>query len=68
VNGNAVRAVSVIPSAAKPTPVSSQSDDIVAPSHDFLKWLSDSLKGVNSTVNGTLVNSAMVRILTGIVS
>jgi hypothetical protein len=23
-----------------------------APSHDFLKWISDSLKGLNSSVNG----------------
>ena len=51
VNGNTVRTVSVSP-ATKPTPIVSQPDDPVPPSHDFLKWLSDSLKGLNSTVNG----------------
>ena len=30
-----------------------KADDITeTPSHDFLKWLSDSLKGLNSSVNG----------------
>jgi PERQ amino acid-rich with GYF domain-containing protein len=51
-NGNAVRTVSATPSATKPAPASLQSDEPVPPSHEFLKWLNDSLKGLNSTVNG----------------
>lgn len=50
VNGNTVRTVLMTPSA-KPPPVSSQPDDLVSPSHDFLKWLNDSLKGLNNAVN-----------------
>jgi hypothetical protein len=38
--------------------VSSLPDDPVPPSHDFLKWLSDSLKGLNSTVNGMFGQSS----------
>ena len=51
-NGNVVRPVSSTPGAAKPTAVLSQTDDPVPPSHDFLKWLNDSLKGLNNSVNG----------------
>lgn len=40
-------------SALKTRPVATKSEDVSdVPSHDFLKWLSDSLKGLNSSVNG----------------
>ncbi|KAG9223155.1 hypothetical protein CCMSSC00406_0000156 [Pleurotus cornucopiae] len=40
------------PSAASVAKAASKIDDYpVNPSHDFLKWLSDSLKGLSSTVN-----------------
>lgn len=26
-----------------------------APSHDFLRWLTESLKGLNNSVNGSLI-------------
>src|SRR5882672_2645922 len=40
--------------ALKPAPMSRVDDPPAAPSHDFLKWLSDSLKGLNSSVNCAL--------------
>ncbi|KAF8973854.1 hypothetical protein BDZ97DRAFT_1777173 [Flammula alnicola] len=42
----------VVNSALKTRPVANKQDDFPeTPSHDFLKWLSDSLKGLNSSVN-----------------
>jgi PERQ amino acid-rich with GYF domain-containing protein len=36
----------------KPRPSANKADDLnEAPSHDFLKWLSDALKGLNNSVN-----------------
>jgi PERQ amino acid-rich with GYF domain-containing protein len=41
------------PPTLKSRSVSNKADDLnETPSHDFLKWLSDSLKGLNSSVNG----------------
>lgn len=50
VNGAAPRVAA--PTVAKAVSVARSVDDTpVAPSHDFLKWLSDSLKGLNTSVN-----------------
>jgi hypothetical protein len=50
-------------SALKTRPVVTKTDDLSdAPSHDFLKWLSDSLKGLNSSVNGEFVPCLVCRI------
>ncbi|KAF8912932.1 hypothetical protein CPB84DRAFT_1759918 [Gymnopilus junonius] len=35
----------------KPKPPPKQDETLESPSHDFLKWLSDSLKGLNTSVN-----------------
>jgi PERQ amino acid-rich with GYF domain-containing protein len=40
----------VVKSSPRPVKVEDHSS---SPSHEFLKWLSDSLKGLNSSVNGT---------------
>jgi PERQ amino acid-rich with GYF domain-containing protein len=41
------------PAVKAASPNTPKVDDFPAPpSHDFLKWLSDSLKGLNSSVNG----------------
>lgn len=38
--------------ASKSRPTPKQEDITYSPSHEFLKWLSDSLKGLNSSVKG----------------
>jgi PERQ amino acid-rich with GYF domain-containing protein len=38
---------------AKAQPPSKSDEAVVSPSHEFLKWLTDSLKGLNSSVNCT---------------
>ncbi|KAF9458750.1 hypothetical protein BDZ94DRAFT_1269950 [Collybia nuda] len=54
VNGSAagVRPISASPTVkATSVPSHPRVDDPVSPSHDFLKWLSEALKGLNSSVN-----------------
>jgi PERQ amino acid-rich with GYF domain-containing protein len=47
--------------ALKPRPTPSKQEDIIySPSHEFLKWLSDSLKGLNSSVNGMVFFSPSI--------
>ncbi|KAF8807684.1 hypothetical protein BYT27DRAFT_7189775 [Phlegmacium glaucopus] len=42
----------VVNPGLKPRPTPSKQENIIySPSHEFLKWLSDSLKGLNSSVN-----------------
>ncbi|KAG5636559.1 hypothetical protein H0H81_007611 [Sphagnurus paluster] len=50
-NGATVsRPVSVSP-VVKTAPITARNDDPPSPSHEFLKWLTASLKGLNSSVN-----------------
>ncbi|GLB36523.1 putative GYF domain containing protein [Lyophyllum shimeji] len=50
-NGNAApRPVTASP-VVKPAPFAPKNDDPVAPSHEFVTWLTGSLKGLNSSVN-----------------
>jgi len=48
---SAARANGLRSSTTSTVKATSVEDHPVAPSHDFLKWLSDSLKGLNSSVN-----------------
>jgi PERQ amino acid-rich with GYF domain-containing protein len=53
---SALRSATQAP-ASKPatSPIGGKVEDFpVSPSHEFLKWLSESLKGLNNTVNGKL--------------
>ncbi|KAL0950663.1 hypothetical protein HGRIS_007448 [Hohenbuehelia grisea] len=51
-NGVPATRPTVAAAVAKSVPASARVEDYpVTPSHDFLKWLSDSLKGLNSSVN-----------------
>ncbi|KAH7929382.1 hypothetical protein BV22DRAFT_1057157 [Leucogyrophana mollusca] len=53
-------ATRVVPSTVK-APAPSRVDDFpVTPSHDFLKWLSDSLKGLNTSVNLEEISSMLL--------
>ena len=48
----------------KPKPPPKQEEVTESPSHDFLKWLSDSLKGLNSSVNGMFYHNLTPQTLT----
>ncbi|KAG1716323.1 hypothetical protein ID866_807 [Astraeus odoratus] len=52
----------VVAAAAAPKPVTTPraEDSPSTPSHDFLKWLSDSLKGLNSSVNMEEITSMLL--------
>jgi PERQ amino acid-rich with GYF domain-containing protein len=53
---NGARSAALPATVSKPTaPVPKAEDFPATPSHDFLKWLSESLKGLNKTVNGKLL-------------
>lgn len=43
-----------VASVVRPATAGKIEDFPVSPSHDFLKWLSESLKGLNNSVNGEL--------------
>ncbi len=46
----------VAPAALAKAPSSTPKiDESPAPSHDFLRWLTDSLKGLNNSVNGARI-------------
>jgi PERQ amino acid-rich with GYF domain-containing protein len=56
-NGTSVLRPATQAPASKPatSPIGGKVEDFpVSPSHEFLKWLSESLKGLNNSVNGKL--------------
>ncbi|KAL4068250.1 hypothetical protein V8B97DRAFT_876507 [Scleroderma yunnanense] len=60
-NGIAVRPAPAVTAAPpKPAPSPRVEDFPITPSHDFLKWLSDSLKGLNSSVNFEEITSMLL--------
>ncbi|KAF7798585.1 hypothetical protein EIP86_009807 [Pleurotus ostreatoroseus] len=60
-NGNAAPSrPSAVPAPIKLAPTPKVDDMPAAPSHDFLKWLTDSLKGLNSTVNMEEITSMLL--------
>ncbi|KAF5377312.1 hypothetical protein D9615_006351 [Tricholomella constricta] len=50
-NGNAAPRPASVSPLVKAAPLATRNDDPVPPSHEFVKWLSGSLKGLNSSVN-----------------
>ncbi|KAF8061015.1 hypothetical protein FPV67DRAFT_1632041 [Lyophyllum atratum] len=50
-NGNATSRPVSVPPVVKPAILAPKNDDPVAPSHEFVTWLTGSLKGLNSSVN-----------------
>ena len=47
--------------APKPSATPKVEDFPAAPSHEFLKWLNDSLKGLNPSVNGVSIFHVLIK-------
>lgn len=58
VNGGPAAKVSATP---RPATIARVDDTPPTPSNDFVKWVGDSLKGLNSSVNGTFFDLFSLR-------